>query len=181
MKRPVVIIFLAAIVLMLSACDGTRDADLRTWMAGQRAQARPHVTPLAEPKPFVPADYTQQGVTDPFSEEKLTQALKRDSTKVVANTALITPELNRRKEPLEAFPLDTMSMVGSMIKGGRPVALINSGALLYQVHVGDHLGQNYGRVTAITETEVKLREIVQDATGDWVERMTSLTLREGSK
>ncbi|HKS96391.1 MAG TPA: pilus assembly protein PilP [Terriglobia bacterium] len=181
MKRLATLTFCLAALALLSACDGGRDNDLRTWMSEQRAQARPHVTPLAEPKPFVPADYLEQGATDPFSEEKLTQALKRDTAKVVANTALITPELNRRKEPLEAFPLDTMSMVGSMIKGGRPVALINSGALLYQVHVGDHLGQNYGRVTAITETEVKLREIVQDATGDWVERMTSLTLREGSK
>ena len=181
MKKFLLAFLGVATVLLLGACDSTRDSELRSWMAAQRTQVHPRITPLAEPKPFIPQDYTEQASMDPFSAEKLTQALKRDTSQVVANTALITPELNRRKEPLEAFPLDTMTMVGSMVKAGKPVALISSGALLYQVRVGDHLGQNYGRVTAITETEVKLREIVQDATGDWIERMTSLQLREGSK
>lgn len=162
-------------------CDATRDSDLQAWIAAEKAQAHPHITPLSEPKPFVPQDYTQSGAIDPFSADKLTQALRRDTAQVVANTSLITPELGRRKDPLEAFPLDTMTMVGSMTKAGRPVALISSGALLFQVRVGEHIGQDYGRVTAITETEVKLREIVQDATGDWTERMTSLMLREGTK
>ena len=63
----------------------------------------------------------------------------------------------RRKEPLEEFPLDTISMVGRMERLGRPVALVLVGRLLYQVRPGEHLGQNYGLVTKISETEISLR------------------------
>ena len=111
----------------------------------------------------------------------MTRALKRDSTQVAANATLIAPELNRRKEPLEAYPLDTMAMVGSLVKTGQPVALVRVDNLLYQVKVGAYLGQNYGRVMKVTETEVVLREIVQDATGDWIERPATLQLQEKSK
>ena len=118
---------------------------------------------------------------DPFDPQKLTRALKKDSTQVSANAALIAPELNRRKEPLEAYPLDTMAMVGSLHRTGQPVALVRVDNLLYQVKPGNYLGQNYGRVMKVTETEVVLREIVQDATGDWIERTATLQLQEKSK
>ena len=129
----------------------------------------------------MPQPYTQRGAIDPFDPQKLTRALKRDSTQVAANATLIAPELNRRKEPLEAYPLDTMAMVGSLVKTGQPVALVRVDNLLYQVKVGAYLGQNYGRVMKVTETEVVLREIVQDATGDWIERPATLQLQEKSK
>ena len=87
----------------------------------------------------------------------------------------------RRKEPLESFPLDTMAMVGSLNKVGTPTALLKVDNLLYQVQVGAYLGQNYGRITKITETAIQLREIAQDATGDWIERPASLELQEGGK
>jgi type IV pilus assembly protein PilP len=74
-----------------------------------------------------------------------------------------------------------MSMVGSVARGGRPYALLRVDNLLYQVTVGDHLGQNYGRVTRIDETEVALREIVQDAAGEWIERNASLQLQERAR
>jgi type IV pilus assembly protein PilP len=111
----------------------------------------------------------------------LAQALKRDSNQATANAALIAPELNRRKEPLEAMPLDTVAMVGSLVKLGQPVALVRVENLLYQVRIGNYLGQNYGRITKISETELALREIVQDAAGEWTERMATLQLQEGSK
>jgi type IV pilus assembly protein PilP len=63
-------------------------------------------------------------------------------------------------------------------KAGAPVALLRVDNLLYQVKAGDHLGQNYGRVLRITETEVVLREIVQDAAGEWIERSATLQLQE---
>ena len=111
-----------------------------------------------------------------------TQALKRDSQQEGgAGDALLAPELNRRKEPLEAYPLDSMVMVGSLIKKGQPVALIRVDNLLYQVKPGNYLGQNYGKITRVGESEVVLRELVQDAAGDWVERTATLQLQEKSK
>lgn len=169
------------ILAALAGCGASSEDELREWMAEQRSQMRPHVAPISEPKQFKPEPYNQSGSVDAFSMEKLTQALKRDSAQPVVNNALIAPELARRKEALEAFPLDTMSMVGSMVREGKPAALIKVDNLLYQVRPGSYLGLNYGRVTKITETEVVLREIVQDAVGEWIERPAALQLQERSK
>ena len=95
--------------------------------------------------------------------------------------SLLAAELNRRKEPLEAYPLDSMSMVGSVIKSGRAYALLRVDNLLYQVKAGDYLGQNYGKITKITETDISLREIVQDAAGEWIERNGALQLQEKAR
>ena len=89
--------------------------------------------------------------------------------------------MERRKEALESIPLDSMSMVGLMDRGGRRVALIKVDKLLYQVGVGQYLGQNFGRVTRISEHELVLREIVQDPAGDWVERQATLQLQEETR
>lgn len=172
---------LCTVVLVLVGCDSSGEGELREWMAQERAQTQPHVTPLTEPKNFQPQQYVAQSDLEPFNPQRLTQALRRDSTQVASNAALIAPELARRKEPLEAFPLDSMAMVGSLMKAGKPTALLRVDKLLYQVSVGDYLGQNYGRIKNITETAVQLREIVQDATGDWIERTASLELQEGVK
>ena len=72
-------------------------------------------------------------------------------------------------------------MVGSLIKTGQPVALVRVDNLIYQVRAGNYLGQNYGRVTKVTETGLSLREIVQDAAGEWIERPATLQLLEGTK
>lgn len=166
---------------LLAGCGSSSEDDIRQWMVEERNQTRPKVAPIPAPKQFKPEAYTNANAMEPFSKEKLTQALKRDSNQVAANGALVAPELARRKEPLEAFPLDAMNVVGSIYNAGQPVALVKVDNLLYQVKVGSYLGQNYGRVTKISETEVTLREIVQDAVGEWIERVATLQLQERSK
>lgn len=173
--------FWAAVLLTLAGCGASGDDELRQWMAEQKSQTRPTVAPISEPKQFKPESYTQVTAIEPFSNQKLTQALKRESTQSAASGALIAPELARRKEALESFPLDTMAMVGSMVKSTQPVALVKVNNLLYQVRPGSYLGQNFGRVTKVSETEVILREIVQDAVGEWIERTATLQLQERSK
>jgi type IV pilus assembly protein PilP len=167
--------------LGLAACGSSEHEELQQWMSEQRSQTRPRVQPLPEPTKFSPQAYTQEGAIEPFSNQKLLQALKRDANQATANAGLIAPELNRRKEPLEAMPLDAVAMVGSLIKQGQPVALVRVDNLLYQVRVGNYLGQNYGRIMKISETELALREIVQDAAGEWTERTSNIQLQEGSK
>ena len=178
MIRRVNVFLPAALLLGLLGGCAPGHEDLRQWMTEQRSQMRPNVTPLAEPKKYVPQDYVETAAADPFGNERLTQALRRESGVKGSDASLITPELNRRKEPLEAFPLDAMTMVGSLDRGGKRVALLRVDKLLYQVRVGEHLGQNYGRVTRITESDVVLREIVQDAAGEWIERNSELQLQE---
>lgn len=175
------LLFLACLTVLLSACVSSKEDDIREWMVQERNQTKPRVQPISAPKQFVPEPYTNASTIEPFSNQKLTTALKRDAAQAASNGALVAPELARRKEPLESFPLDSMSLVGSIIKAGQPVALVKVDNLLYQVKPGNYLGMNFGRVMKINETEVTLREIVQDAVGEWIERVATLQLQEKSK
>jgi type IV pilus assembly protein PilP len=174
-------LFAGCTVFFLSGCGVSKDDDIRQWMVEERNQTRPKVAPIPAPKQFKPEAYANGSAIEPFSNQKLTQALKRDSSQAASNGALVAPELARRKEPLEAFPLDAMSLVGSIVKAGQPVALVKVDNLLYQVKLGNYLGLSYGKVVKITEAEITLREIVQDAVGEWIERVATLQLQEKSK
>lgn len=172
---------LAPLCLCLVACSASKLDELQGWAKDERNQVHPTIPPVAEPKKFVPDAYIVDGLPDPFGTDKLAIAFRKSSAQATANAALVAPELNRRKEPLEAYTLDVMAMVGSVTKSGQPIALVRVDNLLYQVKVGNYLGQNYGKITKISETQVTVREIVQDATGDWVERMATLELQEKVK
>lgn len=163
--------------LVLAACGGDQD-ELQQWMEQQKREVKPSVEPLSAPKKFNPQPYAALGAVEPFSTQKLTVALKQEARQP---NSLLAAEINRRKEPLEAYPLDSMSMVGSVTRGGRPYALLKVDNLLYQVKQGDYLGQNYGKITKISETDVSYREIVQDAAGEWIERNSALQLREKAR
>lgn len=175
MMRPQRWILASAAVLSLAACTGEQE-ELQAWMEQQRHEVHPTVQPLSPPQKFNPQSYAGADGMEPFSNQKLTGALKQEARQ--PNSA-VAAELNRRKEPLEAFPLDSMTMVGSVNRKGVPYALLKVDNLLYQVKSGEYLGQNYGKITKITETEITLREIVQDAAGEWIERPTTLQLQEG--
>ena len=172
--RPVLVVCAAA---MLAAC-GAEQEELSGWMEQQRREVKPNVTPLTPPKKFTPQGYTALNGVEPFSTQKLTVALKQEARQP---NSLLAAEINRRKDPLEAYPLDSMRMVGSVTKNGRPYALLRVDNLLYQVKQGDYIGQNYGKITKISETDVSLREIVQDAAGEWIERASALQLQEKAR
>ncbi len=164
-------------VSAFAGCSGSQD-ELQQWIEQEKREAKPNVTPLSPPKKFDPQPYLAANGVEPFSNRKLTVALKQEARQP---NSLLAAEINRRKEPLEAYPLDSMSMVGSVVKQGRQHALLRVDNLLYQIKTGDYLGQNYGKVTKITETDVSLREVVQDAAGEWIERTSSLQLQESAR
>ena len=168
----------AAIVSLLLVGCGAEQQELSEWMEQQKREVKPNVTPLSPPKKFDPQAYVALAGVEPFSQQKLTVALKQEARQP---NSLLAAEINRRKEPLEAYPLDSMSMVGSVTREGRPYALLRVDNLLYQVKPGDYLGQNYGKITKISETDVALREIVQDAAGEWIERNSALQLQERAR
>ncbi len=171
----------ACACLWLVGCTQSSIDELTRWMAEQRAEVKPRVEPLSPPKQFVPQEYTQSASVEPFNLQKLTQVLKSEASQPSASAALIGPEMARRKEPLEAYPLDSVAMVGSLLQQGRPVALVRIDNLIHQVRPGNYVGQNFGRILRISETQIELREIVQDATGEWVERLATLQLQEKSR
>lgn len=166
-----------AVLAAVTACS-PEQGELQEWMKQQEREIRPVVQPLSVPKKFNPEPYSGADGIDPFSIQKMAALARQESR---APNPLLTAELNRRKEPLESYPLDTMTMVGSVVKKGQPIALLQVDRLLYPVRVGEYIGQNYGRVMKITETELTLREVVQDAAGEWVERTGALQLQEKAR
>jgi type IV pilus assembly protein PilP len=166
----------AAVGWLLAGCDSNRE-ELQVWMDETRRAAPPKIEKITEPKSFTPFLYESRGV-DPFSLGKLKVGLAASPGREGNG---LRPDTERRREPLEAFPLDNLKMVGNLRQGASNVGLLQADAALYQVRVGNYIGQNFGRVLKISEAEISVRELVQDAAGDWVERDTALQLQETKK
>lgn len=164
-------------VLALSGCGDSDVQEVRDWMKQTDSQATVKVKPIAEPKTFIPFGYSAAAEVDPFNQNKLLAELARQAN---AGGGL-RPDTTRRKEFLEGFPLDAMKMVGTMEKSKTVFALLQIDKSVYQVRPGQHLGQNFGLITAVTDDGVTVREIVQDATGDWIERISKLELQESKE
>lgn len=176
-SRPLTFGLCFTLLLLGAGCTSSSEDELQLWMQKERNAIRPQITPIPEPSKFEPQIYISERMVEPFSSEKMASASGSLAATVI-NSKLLEPELNRRKQPLEAYPLDTMRMVGSLNRGGQLVALVKVDSLLYQVRSGGYLGQNYGRINQISETEITLREIVQDPSGEWTERPAALQLQE---
>ncbi|MDO4723356.1 MAG: pilus assembly protein PilP [Comamonadaceae bacterium] len=161
---------------LLGCIMDSRQSEVSAWMAREKSQAVPNIQPLREPLVFQPVAYDRGTAEDPFAFEKLARVFQ--TGQVRGDTRLIDQHRNRRKEPLEAYPLDSIKMVGFMQKLGKPTALVLVENHLYQVVAGNYIGQNYGLIQNISETQMKLQEVVQDATGEWIEQSTVLELQE---
>jgi type IV pilus assembly protein PilP len=167
----------ALVVMLASGCTGSED-ELRQWMADARKDVHPINPHLSEPKTFEPYIYAEQSQVDPFDPAKITNALKRLASK---STNGLAPDPTRRREPLEAFPLDSIAMVGTLSRPKDHYALLRADGVVYQIKTGMYVGQNFGIVTQISDNQVTLKEVVQDASGEWVERISTLQLQESSK
>ncbi len=165
---------------VLAACAPSNETELRQWMAEVRQQVRPVTQSVPEPKEFTPYSYESRTLVDPFDAQKVVMAVARQQ-QVRATASSIRPDLERRRETLEGFPLDQIKMVGTMRQKSLNVALLESGGATHMVRVGNYVGQNFGLVTRISETEVQIKEIVQDAAGEWVERPAKLELQEATQ
>lgn len=164
---------LVAVAALLAGCEADR-AELQSWMDETRRNTPAITQKISEPKKFERFVYQAADETDPFSVAKM-----RVAGATVAGRASngLQPDSTRRREPLEAFPLDNLKLVGNLRQGSANVALLQADTAVFQVRVGNYVGQNFGRVLRISESEVAIRETVQDAAGDWVERDTALQLQ----
>lgn len=173
MKRAHVLA-LAAAALLLSAC-GQDMSDLERYAMEVKSRTSRNIEPIPQPKPYEPFVYEPRDRRDPF----LPLLQSRDEALVAAGAAGggLKPDLNRPKEPLEEFPLDALRMVGTITMQKRAFALIKApDSVVHRVSVGDHLGQNYGKITGISETEVVLMEVIPDGFGGWMQRPATVAL-----
>ena len=177
MNRHLCITTGALMLAVLGACSADND-ELIQWMEVQHKEIKPNVPPVYPPKKFDPQVYLGATGVEPFGAQKLIpvggNSTGRSSAVLAAAKAHATQEL-------ESYPLDSMSMVGSLQQGGKTHALLMVESRLHDVKVGDWIGQNYGQVTAITDTQITLRETVQDATGEWIERASTLQIQEKAR
>lgn len=155
----------------LAGCGGEQHGDLRAWVKEQDNLPRGRIPPLPEVKPYEAIEYAAYDLTDPFKPRKI-------EPPKTAQKGGIQPDPNRRREPLEAFPLESLKMVG-VLKQKETFALIRTPEnTLYQVKAGNYLGQNFGRIVAVSDSTIKLKEILQDSNGNWEEKEQSLLLQE---
>jgi type IV pilus assembly protein PilP len=167
---------LLAVSILVAGCGGDDHGDLKEELNQLTKDLRGRVDPLPQVRPYEPVPYTAEGVIDPFRPERIEVASARGSPS--ASASLIEEQKKRPPEPLEAFPLESIQMLGTITQNKDTFALVKAGPNLYRVKKGNYMGQNFGVITEIDEAQINVKELVQDSTGDWVERMSSLQMLE---
>ena len=167
-----------ALAVLLAACTGEEFGDLKAEMKEKTKDMRGRIDPLPVVKPNEPVPYKAFDQPDPFSTAKIELVTKSAGT---GGGGGLKPDLNRPKEPLEAYPLESLKMVGVLQQKKASFALVKADTGLYRVGVGNYIGQNFGLITSITDSQVQLRELIQDAVGDWTERQSTLQLQEAGR
>lgn len=167
------IITLFASVMMLASCGGDDHQDLKQWMQEASKDIKGKVLPIPEIKAFPIVSYDAADLIDPFNASKI-EPEKRQN----AEGPGLKPDLDRFKEPLEAFPLESLKMVGLLKQGKMINAIIQADSSVYTVKIGNYMGKDFGMIVDITDSDVQLKELIQDSSGEWVERSNTLQLQE---
>jgi type IV pilus assembly protein PilP len=166
------IVVCAAALLGVAGCSGSND-DLSSWLDQMKARPGGRIEPLPQIRPAPTFAYEPDGRRSPFMPDLPTQRLG------LGPDAVAGPDLNRPREFLERYSLDTLRMVGTLEQGGARFGLVqDSDGLIHRVQVGNHMGQNYGRILSITENQIALVEIIPDGLGGYLERPAAVSLRD---
>ena len=158
-------LLLLAVALGLAACGGD-NSDLERYVAEVRDRPSEAIEPIPEIADYAPYTYHADDRRGPFTPN-MPEPERRESGP--------TPDTDREREPLESYPLDALRMVGTISRGGTMYALIEApDNVIHRVTRGDHMGQNYGEVTAVSDNGIALSEIVSDGAGSYVRRPAAL-------
>ncbi len=161
--------------LLLNACGSDKMTDLHTFVAQEKVRQKGAIEPLPAIKPYETFAYDANGLRDPFEPMDFGQSMLAAS----GSGGGLAPDLNRPKEELEGYPLDSLRMVGTLQRGGVMEALVKTqDGTVHRVKTGNYLGQNNGKITLVTEDKVELTEIVSDGAGGWLERQAAVALSE---
>ena len=173
MKR----LFALACMAALAACGGEQFGDLKKELNDLTKDLRGRVDPLPQVRPYEPVPYQAENEVDPFRPGRIEVAVAG----MQSTGGRPGPDVDRPKEPLEALPLESIQMVGSLTQGRETFGLVKAGPNLYRVRKGNYMGQNFGVITGIDESQISLQELVQEGSGEWVERASALQLQEVKK
>lgn len=179
--RSMASLVLAGLLGSLGACVDSGQQDVNDWMVQQRSRVPPRPAEPVVIRPHRPEPYQGAGGIDPFGVASVQAVPGQGGRRSASVDALLAGERARVRERLESYPLEAITLVGTMAQEGQVVALVRVEGLIHAVRVGHHLGQNYGRVQHISEAGLTLREVVQDPAGTWVSRPVTLHMGEKSK
>lgn len=165
---------LCGALIALAGC--TRGmSDLRDWVAKEKMKKGAPIDPLPVIRTFETFEYTDQGERDPFSPS----LAETQPAATSPNATGPRPDENRVKQPLEMFALDSLKMVGTVGTGDNIEVLIKDPTgVIHRVHKNEYMGQNYGRITAVSDDHVDLVELISNGNGGWMERPASIALGE---
>jgi type IV pilus assembly protein PilP len=162
---------LTVLAFALLGCVNDNVSDLQAHVAQVKAKKPPPIPPLPEVKQYDTYVYDETTLRDPFQASVARKVVRSDDS--------LRPNMKRQREVLEQFPLDTLAMVGSLEQGGERWALIRAqDGTLYRTKKGRYIGQDYGEIIRVTETEIVLQETVPDGLGGWVRRQATLSVSE---
>ncbi len=165
-------LFVLLVAAGLTACGGNTD-DLRAYIDEVKARPGGRIPPLPDIVPAPSYTYEAKGRRSPFAPDTPTVAVNNNPDAVQG------PDPNRPREFLEQFPLDTLRMVGTLEMGGGDFGLLQtSDGLVHRVTIGNHIGQNYGRITEISDAQIELVEIIPDGLGGYLERPAAVGLSD---
>lgn len=165
---------LALVASLLTGCSTDNHGDLLEYVAAVKARPAGHIPPLPEFEAYESYAYSSAAARDPFMPKG--EATLMDAAEAGVG---LRPDVNRNKEALEHFPLDGLEFVGILEKEGDAWAIIKApDSLVHRVQVGNHMGENYGKVVRITETKIDIEEIIPDGLGGWIKRDAALAITE---
>lgn len=170
-------LFMVAVALMTVSCSSSQGmGDLQSYVSGVLAKKGGRIAPLPAFKMYETFSYSAYEYRDPF--RMIREDVVQENEESVSSNNGLKPDVNRNKEVLEQYPLDALRFVGHLEKDGTTWAIITSpDNLVHRVQIGNYLGQNYGQIVAISETNIEVVELVQDGRGGWIERSAGLALR----
>lgn len=159
--------------MVLAGCGGANVDDLREFTENAHKGKKPRVEPLPLFQPQKGFVYTAADLTDPFSPSNLRPV----KAPLGASHDNKSPDPNRRKEPLESYPLDSLAMVGTLGRANQTWVILQApDGSVHHAHMGNYIGENYGRIVELSDSRIKIMELVLDQNGRWEERETGLAI-----
>ena len=176
-KRRYLEICCAVFMTCLAGCDNDDFSDLNQYISRVKAEPKGAIQPLPEIKVVESFMFNPEGLRDPF--KPLVQPENEDEVAELSTGGGIKPDTTRRKEELEAFPLEVLKMVGTVVMKSHLWGLVKADdGTIHRVQIGNYMGKNYGKIINISTDKIELMEIVRDKPGTWREQQTSLALTE---
>lgn len=168
-RNGVLISATACILVGLTGCSG-REENVRLELKVLTQDVKSKIKPLPAAVIYDVIDYKVEALADPFSPAKIVQ-----------RAAGSQPDTKRIKEALEAYPLESVRMVGTVLSGGVLHAALSVDGFLFKIRPGQYVGQNYGKVIRINATSIDIKELVQESNGDWTETPTQLSMQDSTE